>query len=155
MALSLLATVNAMSMIGPRVYFAMAQNGAFFPIAARVHPRWNSPWVAVIAQGVCCSVLIMTGTFRSLASYIGFTLFLFSALSVLALLKFRRRPGWKRSRWVSVAYPAIPLLYVGMNAWVFVYFARLQGREALWSLLTVLGGAVIYQIAIRPRARAA
>jgi APA family basic amino acid/polyamine antiporter len=151
MALSLLATVNAMCMIGPRVYFAMAQNGAFFPIAARVHPRWNSPWVAVIAQGLCCTALIMTGTFESLGYYIGFTLFLFSALSVLALLKFRGRPGWKRSRWVNIAYPAIPLLYVGMNAWVFIYFARLRSWEALWSLLTVLGGALIYQFAIKPR----
>jgi APA family basic amino acid/polyamine antiporter len=151
MALSLLATVNAMCMIGPRVYFAMAQNGAFFPIAARVHPRWNSPWVAVIAQGLCCTALIMTGTFESLGYYIGFTLFLFSALSVLALLKFRSRPGWKRSRWVDIAYPAIPLLYVGMNAWVFVYFARLRSWEALWSLLTVLGGALIYQFALKPR----
>lgn len=153
MALSLLATVNAMSMIGPRVYFAMAQNGAFFPIAATVHPRWKSPWVAVIAQGVCCSALIMTGTFESLAYYIGFMLFLFSALSVLALLRFRGRPGWKRSRWVSLGYPAIPLLYVGMNAWVFAYFARLRSWEALWSLGTVALGALIYQVAIRPRAR--
>jgi APA family basic amino acid/polyamine antiporter len=150
MAVSLLATVNAMCMIGPRVYFAMAQNGAFFPIAARIHPRWNSPWVAVIAQGVCCCALILSGTFESLAYYIGFTLFLFSALSVLALIKFRKRPGWKRSRWVSLGYPAIPLLYVGMNAWVFVYFARLRSWEALWSLLTILGGGLIYQLVIRP-----
>jgi APA family basic amino acid/polyamine antiporter len=151
MAVSLLATVNAMSMIGPRVYYAMAQNGAFFPIAARIHPRWNSPWIAVLAQGLCCCVLILSGTFESLGYYIGFTLFLFSALSVAALLKFRKRPAWKPSRWVSVAYPAIPLLYVGMNAWVFVYFARLRSWEALWSLLTVAGGALIYNFAIRPK----
>ncbi|OFW30559.1 MAG: amino acid permease [Acidobacteria bacterium RIFCSPLOWO2_02_FULL_65_29] len=142
MAVGLLATVNAMCMIGPRVYYAMARNGAFFPAAARVHPRWNSPWVAVVAQGVCCTILILTGTFQSLASYIGFTLFLFSALSVLALFKFRRRPDWKRSRWVSIGYPIIPLAYVSMNAWV-VYFS--WNRAALWSLLTIVAGALIYQ----------
>jgi basic amino acid/polyamine antiporter, APA family len=141
MALSLLATVNAMCMIGPRVYYAMARSGAFFHAAATVHPKWNSPWVAVIAQGICCVVLILTGTFQSLANYIGFTLFLFSALSVLALFKFRRRPGWKRSRWVSIGYPLIPLAYVSMNAWV-VYFS--WNRAALWSLLTIAAGAIIY-----------
>jgi APA family basic amino acid/polyamine antiporter len=151
MAASLLATVNAMSMIGPRVYYAMARNGAFFSVAAKVHPRWNSPWVAVLAQGLCCCVLILTGTFESLVYYIGFTLFLFSALSVLALLKFRRRQGWKRSRWVSLAYPLIPLVYVVMNAWVFVYFAQLRSWEALWSLLTVVGGALVYHFYIRRR----
>ena len=120
MAVSLLATVNAMSMIGPRVYYAMARQRAFFAAAAKVHPRWNSPWIAVLAQGVCCCVLIVTGTFESLVYYIGFTLFLFSALSVLALFKFRKRPGWKRSRWVNFGYPLIPLAYVCMNIWVFI-----------------------------------
>jgi APA family basic amino acid/polyamine antiporter len=151
MAASLLATVNAMSMIGPRVYYAMARSGAFFSAAAKVHPRWNSPWIAVLAQGVCCCLLILTGTFESLVYYIGFTLFLFSALSVLALLKFRRRPGWKRSRWVNLAYPLIPLVYVVMNGWVFLYFAQLRSWEALWSLLTVVGGALVYHLYIRKR----
>jgi len=151
MAASLLATVNAMCMIGPRVYYAMARNGAFFAVAAKVHPRWNSPWIAVLAQGACCCALILTGTFESLVYYIGFTLFLFSALSVLALFKFRKRPGWKRSRWVDFGYPLIPLAYVSMNAWVFAYFARLRSWEALWSLLTVLGGALIYHFYMRNR----
>jgi APA family basic amino acid/polyamine antiporter len=136
-------------MIGPRVYYAMAKDGAFFSAAARVHPTWQSPWVAVLAQGICCVVLILTGTFESLANYIGFMLFLFSALSVLALFKFRGRPGWKRSRWVSVGYPIIPLAYVLMDAWVFAYFAQSRGREALWSLVTVLGGVAAYYLSRR------
>lgn len=151
MAVSLLATINAMCMIGPRVYYAMARNGAFFTAAAKLHPRWNSPWIAVLAQGACCCLLIVTGTFESLGYYIGFMLFLFSALSVLALFKFRKRPGWKRSRWVNLGYPLIPLMYVSMNAWVFVYFARLRGWEALWSLITVAGGAVSYSLYFRRR----
>jgi basic amino acid/polyamine antiporter, APA family len=53
MAVSLLATVNAMCLIGPRVYYAMARNGAFFAVAGRLHPRWKSPWIAVLAQGAC------------------------------------------------------------------------------------------------------
>jgi APA family basic amino acid/polyamine antiporter len=151
MAVGLLATVNAMSMIGPRVYYAMARNGAFFAAAAKVHPRWNSPWIAVLAQGVCCCVLILTGTFESLIYYIGFTLFFFSALSVLAIFKFRKRAGWKRSPWVSLGYPLIPLAYVLMNVWVFVFFVRERSWEALWSLLTVLAGALIYHFYIRHR----
>jgi APA family basic amino acid/polyamine antiporter len=151
MAVSLLATVNAMCMIGPRVYYAMARNGAFFAAAAKVHPRWKTPWIAVLAQGACCCLLIVTGTFESLAYYIGFMLFLFSALSVLALFRFRKRPGWKRSRWVNFGYPLIPLMYVAMNAWVFMYFARLRGWEALWSLVTIAGGAVSYSLYFRRR----
>jgi APA family basic amino acid/polyamine antiporter len=154
MALSLLATVNAMSMIGPRVYYAMAQNNAFFPAAARLHPRWQSPWVAVLAQGVCCCLLILTGTFQSLASYIGFTLFFLSALAVLAIFKFRRRPGWQRSRWVNLAYPAIPLAYVAMNAWVFFFFARSGQVEGWWAVATVAAGALVYRFWLKPKSAA-
>ena len=151
MAASLLATVNAMCMIGPRVYYAMAKDRAFFASAAKVHPRWKSPWVAVLYQGGCCCLLILTGTFESLVYYIGFTLWLFSALSVLALFKFRKRPGWERTPWVSLGYPLLPALYVAVNLWIFVYFASGRGREAFWSLLTIAGGALVYHFYIRRR----
>jgi APA family basic amino acid/polyamine antiporter len=146
MALSLLATVNAMCLIGPRVSYAMARDGAFFAVAGKVHPRWKSPWVAVIAQGLCCCVLIVSGTFESLLYYIGFTLWLFTALAVAGIFKFRKRPGWKRSAWVSTAYPLLPALYVAANGLVFVYFALDKSWEALWSLLTILGGALAYHL---------
>jgi hypothetical protein len=84
-------------------------------------------------------------------NYIGFTLFFFSALAVLALFKFRRRAGWKRSRWVSLAYPLIPLTYVSINVWVIIYFAQLRSLEAMWALVTVLAGALVYRVYIRPR----
>jgi APA family basic amino acid/polyamine antiporter len=150
MALGLLATVNAMCMIGPRVYYAMARNGAFFASAARLHPRWHSPWIAVLAQGACSCLLILSGTLQSLINYVGFTLYLFTALSVLALFKFRRRPDWKRSRWVSLGYPLIPLVYVLMNAWV-IYFS--WNRAAVWSMLTIAAGALIYHFYVRHRPR--
>jgi APA family basic amino acid/polyamine antiporter len=150
MAISLLATVNAMCMIGPRVYYAMAQDGSFFTAAAKVHPRWHTPWVAVLAQGICACVLILSGTFESLAYYIGFSLFLFSALSVLALFKFRKRPDWKRSRWVNIAYPMLPLIYISMSLWVFVYFVQMRRWEALWSAVTIAAGALIYQFIPKP-----
>jgi APA family basic amino acid/polyamine antiporter len=153
MALSLLATVNAMCMIGPRVYYAMAQNGAFFGFAGLVHPKWKSPWAAVVAQGICCCVLILTGTFESLLYYIGFTLWLFTALSVLALFRFRKRPDWRPSPWVSFAWPAIPASYVAANLLVFVYFAQDKSWQALWSLLTILAGGVAYHFYARSQNR--
>jgi hypothetical protein len=65
---------------------------------------------------------------------------------VLALFKFRKRPGWKPIRWVSVAYPLIPSLYVGVNLVIFGYFAMGQVKEALWALATILAGALVYHL---------
>ena len=47
-----MATVNAMVTIGPRVYYAMAKNGAFLAIAAEVHPKWHTPVAAIVAQAL-------------------------------------------------------------------------------------------------------
>ena len=146
MAGSLLATINAMCMVGPRVYYAMALRGAFFASAGKVHPRWKSPWAAVLYQGACCIALILTGTFESLVYYIGFTLSLFSALSVAALFPFRKRPGWKKLPWVSFGYPLLPALYIAVNLWIFLHFAPGQRWITSLSLLTVAGGALSYRL---------
>jgi APA family basic amino acid/polyamine antiporter len=151
MALSLLATVNAMCLVGPRVYYAMAKDGRFFAGAARLHPRWKSPWIAVTAQGACAVLLIILPTFRSLAIYIGFTLYLFTALAVLGLFKLRRRPDWKRFAWLDRAYPFVPLLYVGMSAWILVFSIRGAPVPSGMALLTVIGGAVLYRVRMARR----
>ena len=79
-----MATVNAMVTIGPRVYYAMAKNGAFLASAAKVHPRFHTPWVAIIAQGICTMLMTMT-QFPQLVMFIGFTLSIFTAMGVASL----------------------------------------------------------------------
>ncbi len=149
MALALLSTVNAMTIIGPRVYYAMAENGAFFRAAERIHPRLNTPWVAIGAQGACCCVLIITGTFESLVQYVGFSLWLFTMLAVLGLFRLRRRPGWKSLPAANVAFPLIPGVYVAISAWVLIYMVLLRPKESGLGLLTMAGGALIYLLALR------
>src|SRR6476646_10011030 len=92
MAVSIMSTVNAMVTIGPRVYYAMAKNKAFFRIAETVHPRWHTPVVAILCQGACAMLMTMT-SFPQLVIYIGFSLTFFTVLSVGSLFVFRKRPG--------------------------------------------------------------
>jgi APA family basic amino acid/polyamine antiporter len=103
MALSLLATVNAEVTIGPRVYYAMAKNGAFFSMAAKVDPRWHTPVIAILCQGAC-AILMTVVPFLNLLLYIGLLLNFFAVLSVGSLFIFRRRPGWQKLGVVSFAY---------------------------------------------------
>src|SRR5690606_15333896 len=56
-ALAIMASVNAMVTIGPRVYYAMALNGAFPAGAAKVHPRYRTPITAIACQGVCAMAM--------------------------------------------------------------------------------------------------
>jgi len=67
--------------IGPRVYYAMAKNKAFFRAAASVDARWHTPVNAILSQGLCAMAMTLT-PFPQLVSYIGFSLTLFTVLSV-------------------------------------------------------------------------
>ena len=87
----LIGSLSAMTVAGPRVYFAMARDGAFFSAAARVHPRFHTPWVAITAQAVWSSLLVLTNTKDQLAEYTGFAVLLFSAFAVSSVFILRRR----------------------------------------------------------------
>ena len=98
--------------IGPRVYYAMAKNGAFFASAANVHEQYRTPVIAIIAQGICASVMTLT-PFPQLFFYIGMTLNFTAVLAVASIFVFRRRrPGLAETRVVSFAYPLVPLTFV-------------------------------------------
>ncbi len=148
MALSLMATVNAMVTIGPRVYYAMAKNGAFFRMAARVHPRWHTPVFAIVCQGVCAMLMTLT-PFPSLMVYIGFTLTFFAVLSVSSLFKFRRRADWQKQRVVSFAFPAIPMAFIAVGAWTIVYGVTLVPKVAAAVAVTIATGALVYHTRLR------
>ena len=151
MALGLLATVNAMVTIGPRVYYAMAQNKAFFAAAARVHPRWHTPVVAIVAQGICTMFMALT-PFGELITYIGFLLNLFAVLAVASLFWFRRRPGWKKVGVVSFAYPLLPATFVLIGLWMTYQGLARRPWISLAAALTIATGALYYRLRLRPRA---
>ena len=144
MALTIVSTVSAEVTVGPRVYYAMAKNKAFIPAAANVHPRWHTPVVAIVSQCLCAMVMTMT-PFPDLLTYIGFSLTLFTVLSVVALLVFRRkRAGWQRLRAVDFAYPLIPALYILVGATMMIYGVIWQPKASLLALATVGAGALVY-----------
>jgi APA family basic amino acid/polyamine antiporter len=153
MALALASTLNAEVTIGPRVYYAMAKNRAFFSGAASVHPRFHTPVLAIVSQGLCAMLMTLT-PFRELITYIGMSLTLFTVLSVASLFVFRRkRPGWLRLRAVDFAYPLVPTAYILVGTCMMVYGLVSQPRVSLAALGTVGIGGLVYRFYTRaPRA---
>jgi basic amino acid/polyamine antiporter, APA family len=150
MALSLLATVNAEVTIGPRVYYAMAKNGAFFSVAAKVDPRWHTPVIAILCQGAC-SILMTVSPFLNLLLYIGLLLNFFAVLTVGSLFVFRRRPGWQKLGVVSFAYPLVPAFFVAVGIWMTILGVMLRPAISAAAVLTVAAGAAVYHFRLRSR----
>ncbi len=154
MALSLLATINAQVVTGPRVYYAMANNGAFLPAAAKVHPRWHTPVIAIVAQGVCTMLMTLT-PFPQLVNYIGFTLNFFAVMSVASLMLFRhrRREGWRKLRVVSFCYPLVPVFFLLIGTWMIIQGIQLKPYISLAAVVTILTGALVYYFRIRRKSQ--
>jgi basic amino acid/polyamine antiporter, APA family len=152
MAVCIISTVNAEVTIGPRVYYAMAKNRAFFSAAGRVHPRWHTPVVAIVAQGVCAMLLTVT-PFPQLVIYIGMSLTLFTVLSVASLFVFRRRrSGWQRLRALDVAWPLIPVSYIAVGTCMIVYGIISHPGASISAFGTVGVGALVYRFGVRAKA---
>jgi APA family basic amino acid/polyamine antiporter len=143
MAISITSTVNAMVTIGPRVYYAMAKNHAFFTAAAGVNPKWHTPVAAIVAQSIC-SILMTITPFPQLVLYIGFSLTFFTVMSIASLFVFRRAPSWQRLAPVSFAYPLIPGAYILVGTGMIVYGIIWQPKASLAAAATIALGAAVY-----------
>jgi APA family basic amino acid/polyamine antiporter len=110
-ALSLATTVSSMLMAGPRVFARMADDGCL--------PRWFSfpaqgpPRRAILLQCAVALVMLWTATFRTLITYVGFTLGLCSAAAVAGLIRQRRLEG---PRLQVPGWPWVPATFVGTMA---------------------------------------
>jgi APA family basic amino acid/polyamine antiporter len=97
---------------GARLLFAMARDGVFLPVAARVHPRYRTPHVAIVALASWASLLALSGTYEQLFTYVMFASSLLHMIGAVGLFRLRRtRPDLPRPYRVW-GYPFVPLIFI-------------------------------------------
>ena len=108
------STLLGSMLTGPRIFFAMADDGLFFHGVARVHPRFQTPWVAIALTATLGIVYVLLGSFQELADRFVVAIFPFYALAAAAVFTLRRRrPPDVLPRPVRVVgYPVVPALFV-------------------------------------------
>jgi basic amino acid/polyamine antiporter, APA family len=150
---SLAASISAMVLAGPRVYFAMARDGMFVRAAGRVHPRFHTPAAAIVAQGVWSSVLVLSGTLAQLVTYTGFAIVLFAGVAVSALFVLRRRDAGAPRPFSALGYPWAPAIFVAASgAMVANSFWRDPTSSLAGAALIAAGVPVYYAIRRAPPA---
>ncbi|HEY1676494.1 MAG TPA: amino acid permease [Candidatus Sulfotelmatobacter sp.] len=112
MAMSALGALHVVIMTGARIPFAMARDGVFFRFAARLHPTTRAPSGSLIFLGAVATLLALTGTFEELYSLFVFAVWIFFALTAIALLRLR----WKEPELVRPyrvwGYPVTPVIFL-------------------------------------------
>lgn len=148
------ASISAMVLAGPRVYYAMARDGLFFDAVARVHPRFRTPTVAIAAQAAWSGILVLTGTFAELIEYTGFAVVLFAGIAVFAVFVLRWKHPLEPRPFRAWGYPFAPLFFAATSFLIVVNALRENLATAGAGLLVIgLGIPVFFWMRIRGRKR--
>ena len=143
-AISILAFSNVVVMATPRVFYALAQDGAFLRSLTELHPRYNTPARAILVQGVWTVVLILIGEIGLLVNGVVFADWIFFGLGAASIFAIRQRsPGDAPSQ--VPGYPIVPAFFV-LAAIAAVASAVYQyPEESLVGVAMLVIGAFIYR----------
>jgi amino acid transporter len=110
--ISAFGTLNGSMMTGPRIFFAMADDGLFFKKIASVHPRFKTPYVAISLAAALAVVFVMVRTFEQLTDAFVLAIWPFYAGGAAAVYALRRkRPDLPRA-YRTWGYPVTPILFI-------------------------------------------
>jgi basic amino acid/polyamine antiporter, APA family len=141
---SIFGSLNGNVLGGARVYFAMARDRVFFTAVGRVHPRFETPALAIVIQGVWSVVLASTGSFKQLYTYVIFTGWIFYGAAVLAVLVMRRKQPKLERPYRVWGYPLMPLAFTFVALVIVVNTLVRSPVESGIGLGIVLAGLPIY-----------
>ena len=110
--ISSFSSLNGSMLASPRVFFAMADDGLLFPTIAKVHPRYRTPYVAIILAAVLGIALVMSRSFERLTDTFVLAIWPFYALGVAAIYRLRRSAPELARPYRAIGYPVVPALFV-------------------------------------------
>lgn len=139
--ISIFGNVSNSTLVGPRYLFALAQDGYGHKILARVHPRYRTPAVAIIAQSAIALALALSGSFVGLAMLSIIARLATYAGTAAALPILRKRFSHKSGTFKLPGGTTIPVIALILCT-IFLISTTWQNLVA--GALALLVGAIIY-----------
>lgn len=141
--IGLIASVNSLMIAGPRVIQTIGEDFSFFNIFTTKNKN-GSPIYAILFQTSIAALLIITASFENILTYIGFTLSLFTTLSVAGIFVARAKDDPKVLEYKTPLYPYVPVFFVLVEASMMFYLFYEKPEESFYGMLTVASGLIIY-----------
>jgi APA family basic amino acid/polyamine antiporter len=142
--ISIFGCLSATILYGPRVYFAIAEDGLFFRSMTYIHPRYRVPSKALTGQAIWSCLLCLSGTYQALYEFVVFALVIFFAATGLAVIVLRRKQPQTRRPYRAWGYPLLPLVFVLINVAVFFNTVTAQPRKSIIGLIILSLGIPAY-----------
>ncbi len=137
--LSAVGALTGIVLAGPRMYLAMAQDGAMLAWLGAVHPRYRTPHRAIVLQAIWSSVLVLTGSYPTLFGRVIYMEWFFFALMTAGVFVLRRRASYQPA-YRMWAYPVAPLVFILASLAIVANQLRAQPAEALFGAAVVATG---------------
>jgi APA family basic amino acid/polyamine antiporter len=131
-------------MSDPRVFYAMAEDRLFFRAVGKVHPRFETPYIAIIFTCVIAVIYVLFRDFLQLARAYVLGIWPFLALSVIGLFILRRKRPDAHRPYRVIGYPLVPALFVLATFAVIAYSLYEKPVETGISLALTLAGVPLY-----------
>ncbi len=144
--ISTFGCANGLTLAGPRVYYAMSRDGLFFKAAGKLNPRYKTPVIALLIQGVWTCLLCISGSYSQLLDYIICTELIFYILTIGSLFVLRKKRPDAQRPYKALGYPVLPALYIVMAAWICVVLLRYKPQYTWPGIVIVLLGLPVYAI---------
>jgi APA family basic amino acid/polyamine antiporter len=140
-SIALLSTLSAMTIAGPRVTEAMGEDyPAFKKLSAK--NRFDMPYGAILLQAGWSIFLVLVSSFKEIIQYISISLSIFSMLTVAGIFVLRKT---RRDRPFTLPfYPLTPMIFIIVTCWMIYYMFREDPKIIIYSLATMVPGAIIY-----------
>jgi basic amino acid/polyamine antiporter, APA family len=144
MAISALGALHVVVLTGARIPYAMARDGVFFPFARRIHPSFRTPSGALIFLGSVAALLALSGTYEELYSLFVFGVWIFFALTAIALLRLRKKEPNMSRPYRAWGYPWTPLVFLAAAVALTVNLWMVRPVRSSLGLAVILGGVPFY-----------
>lgn len=141
---SIFAALNGSILSGARVPYAMARDGLFFAPVGRVHPRYRTPGVSLLVLGSWSALLVLSGRYRELYTYVIFANWLFYGMTTAAVFVLRRKRPELERPYRTLGYPVLPVLFVLAAGAIVLSTLRQSPRESLMGAGLILAGLPFY-----------
>jgi len=138
---ALFSSLSAFIILGPRVYYSMARDKCFFKFVSDIHPVHKVPAKSVLLQGLIAIIILISGSFDQILTYMGFSLGIFPILAVAGVFKVRRTG---MSPYKMPGFPIVPIIYILAAIMILILgFLRSPGPSSI-AILTVVVGVPAY-----------
>jgi basic amino acid/polyamine antiporter, APA family len=137
---SIFSAANGLTLTLPRLFYAMSADGVFFARLAAVHPTFGTPAAAILGTAAWSTVLVLSGSFEQLFTYVVFMSWLWFALAAAAIFVYRRREPHAARPFRAPGYPLTSAVFVVAALVIVANTIVAQPVQSLLGLaLAVLG----------------